>query len=184
MEQQARTVWNLFGICLESVWFLVVFGLSSLRLASVQRCTSPEVRVLSGPFERPSQASFSRLAYDLHFGVMKDDTVLGDIVRRTTFGEEEYTRYWGELSDRLLAPLCCAHGNCCGFVRLRCICQLPLLSVLVPTPRFQEPAQRSFPHETVRQQYHGDVLQLQVAFEAFEFPYSAVPATAAKIIVL
>ena len=66
---------------------------------------SPEVRVLSGPFERPSEASFSRLAYDLHFGVMKDDAVLGDIVRRTTFGEEEYTRYWGELSDRLLAPL-------------------------------------------------------------------------------
>lgn len=69
--------------------------------AAVERLfDAAEVRVLSGPFERPSQASFSRLAYDLHFGVMKDDTVLGDIVRRTTFGEEEYTRYWGELSDR------------------------------------------------------------------------------------
>jgi len=65
---------------------------------------TPEVRVLSGPFERPSQASFSRLAYDVHFGVMKDDTVLADIIRRTTFGEEEYARYWGELSDGLLAP--------------------------------------------------------------------------------
>lgn len=69
--------------------------------AAVERLfDAAEVRVLSGPFERPSEASFSRLAYDLHFGVMKDDTVLGDIVRRTTFGEEEYTRYWGELSDR------------------------------------------------------------------------------------
>lgn len=53
-------------------------------------------------------------------------------------------------------------------------------SVLATTLRFQEPAQRSFPHETVRRQRHSDVLQLQVAFQAFEFPYSAVPATAAK----
>ena len=68
---------------------------------------TPEVRVLSGPFERPSQASFSRLAYDVHFGVMKDDTVLADIIRRTTFGEEEYDRYWGELSDGLLAQDVC-----------------------------------------------------------------------------
>jgi len=94
----------LFGICLVfSRFWLELFACGG------QRYMSPEVRVLSGPFERPSEASFSRLAYDLHFGVMKDDTVLGDIVRRTTFGEEEYTRYWGELSDRLLAPLCCAH---------------------------------------------------------------------------
>jgi hypothetical protein len=54
-------------------------------------------------------------------------------------------------------------------------------SVLATPLRFQEPAQRSFPHETVRRQRHSDVLQLQVAFQAFEFPYSAVPATAAKI---
>jgi len=73
--------------------------------AAVERLfDAAEVRVLSGPFERPSQASFSRLAYDVHFGVMKDDTVLADIIRRTTFGEEEYARYWGELSDGASRP--------------------------------------------------------------------------------
>eukprot|EP00913_Durusdinium_trenchii_P020386 g19150.t1 len=61
--------------------------------AAVERLfDSAEVRVLSGPFQRPSEAAFSRLAYDVHFGVMKDDTVLADIIRRTTFGEEEYPK--------------------------------------------------------------------------------------------
>lgn len=62
-----------------------------------------QVRVLSGPFQRPSEAAFSRLAYDVHFGVMKDDTVLADIIRRTTFGEEEYPKV---IPDRILACIC------------------------------------------------------------------------------
>lgn len=60
------------------------------------------MRVLSGPFQRPSEASFSRLAYDVHFGVMKDDTLVADIIRRTQIGDDEYPDP-KLLSDRVLA---------------------------------------------------------------------------------
>lgn len=65
-----------------------------------------EVRVLSGPFQRPSEAAASRLAYQLHFDVMKDDTVLADVIRNTTFGEDtpwdEYFKEWRKSQMGLL----------------------------------------------------------------------------------
>lgn len=60
--------------------------------------TAAEVRVLSGPFQRPSDASVSRLAYRLHFDLMHEDGVLADVIKEATLGEatpwDEYFSEW------------------------------------------------------------------------------------------
>ncbi|CAE7405620.1 DGD1 [Symbiodinium sp. CCMP2592] len=43
---------------------------------------SAEVRVLSGRYQRPSEAAASRLAYQMHFDMFKDGSVLADVVRQ------------------------------------------------------------------------------------------------------
>merc|ERR1740121_1708699 len=56
-----------------------------------------EVRVLSGLYQRPSEAAASRLAYRLHFDVMKDKTVLADLFKEVSLGAEDgYKTPWDE----------------------------------------------------------------------------------------
>lgn len=59
---------------------------------------SAEVRVLSGPCQRPSEAAVSMLAYRLHFDLMQDGNVAADIIRDATFGQstpwDKYLNKW------------------------------------------------------------------------------------------
>jgi len=47
-----------------------------------------EVRVLSGKYERPSEAAASRLAFQLHYELVKDETVLADLIKEATLQEK------------------------------------------------------------------------------------------------
>lgn len=47
-----------------------------------------EVRVLSGPYQRPSDAAASRLAYRLHFELYDETPVLGSLIKEATLGEK------------------------------------------------------------------------------------------------
>jgi len=57
-----------------------------------------EVRVLSGPFQRPSEAAASRLAYRLHYDLQEDTPLLADLIKEATLGEAtpwaEYLAEW------------------------------------------------------------------------------------------
>lgn len=73
--------------------------------------TAAEVRVLSGRFQRPSEAAASRLAYQLHHDTMRDRTVLADLIKEATLGEktpwDEYFAEWrrtqlGKLRDQVV----------------------------------------------------------------------------------
>lgn len=57
---------------------------------------SAEVRVLSGRYQRPSEAAASRLAYQMHFDMFKDGSVLADVVRQVSFGSEYAETPWDE----------------------------------------------------------------------------------------
>jgi len=78
--------------------------------ASERLFDAAEVRVFSGPFKRPSEAAASRLAYKLHFDVMKDQTVLADLIREVSFGRENgqetpWDEYFSEWRKREMAGL-------------------------------------------------------------------------------
>merc|ERR1719265_122725 len=80
--------------------------------ASERLFHSSEVRVLSGPCQRPSEAAVSMLAYRLHFDLMHDGSVAADIIRDATFGHatpwDDYWNKWRKLQlNRMkeLAPL-------------------------------------------------------------------------------
>lgn len=66
--------------------------------ASERLFTSAEVRVLSGPCKRPSEAAASLLAYRMHFDLMEDGNVAADFIKDATFGHQtpwdEYLDQW------------------------------------------------------------------------------------------
>ncbi|CAE7235969.1 DGD2 [Symbiodinium sp. KB8] len=66
---------------------------------------SAEVRVLSGRYQRPSEAAASRLAYQMHFDMFKDGSVLADVVRQVSFGSEYAETPWDEQLGPLLLVL-------------------------------------------------------------------------------
>lgn len=65
--------------------------------ASERLFDSAEVRVISGPYQRPSEAAASRLAYRLHFDTMKDKGMVASIIREATLGEKTpWDKYFAE----------------------------------------------------------------------------------------
>jgi len=70
--------------------------------ASERLFSAAEVRVLSGRYQRPSEAAASRLAYRLHYDVMQDKSVMADLIKEATLGEktpwDEYLAEWRRTS--------------------------------------------------------------------------------------
>jgi len=62
--------------------------------AAIERLfDAAEVRVLSGPYQRPSEAAVSRLAYQLHFDLL-DDKRMAEVIREATIGDPN--KQWWE----------------------------------------------------------------------------------------